>query len=266
MSDFSVGTLAARTGLTVRTLHHYDTIGLLAPSGRTEAGYRLYSEDDLRRLERVVLLRALGIPLRDIAMALSTGAEGVLLVLERHAGDLRRRIRDEQQLVERVEHIVERIRNQSLSSADEALDTIQFAAALERHFDSDQIRDLRTHAREVGETRIREVEAEWPRLIAAVRHEMNDGAPPAAPQVLALARRWQQLVEEFVNGRSDIAMGVGRMMHTEPAVRQRTGLDAAVVEYISRATAALSFESAAANAAPAPCVGEESSVPEIDLE
>ena len=67
MMDFTVGALAARTGLTVRTLHHYDTIGLLSPSGRTEAGYRLYSETDVRRLEHIVVLRSLGVSLPEIS-------------------------------------------------------------------------------------------------------------------------------------------------------------------------------------------------------
>jgi hypothetical protein len=57
--------------------------------------------------------------------------------------------------------------------------------------------------------------------------------------VAPLARRWQGLIDEFTNGRLDIAAGVGRMMHAEPAVRQRTGLDANIMDYVARATALL---------------------------
>jgi ABC-type amino acid transport substrate-binding protein len=57
--------------------------------------------------------------------------------------------------------------------------------------------------------------------------------------VAPLARRWQGLIDEFTNGRLDIAAGVGRMMHAEPAVRQRTGLDADIMDYVARATALL---------------------------
>jgi DNA-binding transcriptional MerR regulator len=55
-----VGELARRTGLTVRTLHHYDEIGLLNPSLHTEAGYRLYTAGDVARLQQVLSLRQLG--------------------------------------------------------------------------------------------------------------------------------------------------------------------------------------------------------------
>src|SRR6476659_9884193 len=88
MTELIVGALAKRTGLTVRALHHYDEIGLLSPSGRTEAGYRLYSDDDVRRLERIVLLRGLGMPLDSIAAALDGNGQQLLELLERHSSTI----------------------------------------------------------------------------------------------------------------------------------------------------------------------------------
>ncbi len=64
---YPVGKVAALAGVTVRTLHHYDEIGLLTPSGRTTSGYRSYSDDDLDRLQRILLYRELGFPLETIA-------------------------------------------------------------------------------------------------------------------------------------------------------------------------------------------------------
>ena len=61
-----VGELAKRTGLTVRTLHHYDEIGLLRPSLRTEAGHRLYTTVDVARLQQVLSLRQLGFGLEEV--------------------------------------------------------------------------------------------------------------------------------------------------------------------------------------------------------
>lgn len=65
-SAWKVGDLAGRTGLSVRTLHHYDEIGLLSPSGRTGSGHRLYSAEDVLRLQRIRSLRALGFSLEEI--------------------------------------------------------------------------------------------------------------------------------------------------------------------------------------------------------
>ncbi len=69
--DHSVGRVAGLAGVTVRTLHHYDAIGLLSPSGRSAAGHRRYDDADLDRLQRILFYRELGFPLEEVA-ALST--------------------------------------------------------------------------------------------------------------------------------------------------------------------------------------------------
>jgi len=65
---------ADRAGVTVRTLHHYDRLGLLSPSGRTDAGYRLYSDRDLLRLEQILALKFIGFPLAEIRKLLKRDA------------------------------------------------------------------------------------------------------------------------------------------------------------------------------------------------
>jgi MerR family transcriptional regulator, thiopeptide resistance regulator len=70
MDDWSIGELAAQTGLTVRTLHHYDEIGLARPSRRTAAGHRRYTAGDVARLHRIVALRGFGFGLAEIATLL----------------------------------------------------------------------------------------------------------------------------------------------------------------------------------------------------
>ena len=68
---YTIGELAGATGLTVRTLHHYDSIGLLRPSDRSPSGYRLYGSQDVERLYRILALRQLGFSLKDIDAALT---------------------------------------------------------------------------------------------------------------------------------------------------------------------------------------------------
>ena len=68
--SWTVGELARLAGVTVRTLHHYDRIGLVRPSERTAAGYRSYDERDLDRLQQVLVYRELGFPLEEVATLL----------------------------------------------------------------------------------------------------------------------------------------------------------------------------------------------------
>jgi MerR family transcriptional regulator, thiopeptide resistance regulator len=67
--SFQVSEVATIASVSVRALHHYDEIGLLVPRGRTQAGYRFYDENDLLRLQQIVIGRALGLPLEEIRNA-----------------------------------------------------------------------------------------------------------------------------------------------------------------------------------------------------
>jgi DNA-binding transcriptional MerR regulator len=76
MSEYTVGEVARVSHVSVRTLHHYDEIGLLPPSGRSEAGYRLYSDDDLARLGRILFYRELDFGLEEIGRILADPDSG----------------------------------------------------------------------------------------------------------------------------------------------------------------------------------------------
>jgi DNA-binding transcriptional MerR regulator/uncharacterized glyoxalase superfamily protein PhnB len=101
-----VGQLAKAAGLTVRTLHYYEEIGLLRPSGRTEAGHRLYSDSDVERLYRISLLRRLGLRLEDISCALDDPAWNLRSALSAHMGELDRRLEATGRLRARIGHLV----------------------------------------------------------------------------------------------------------------------------------------------------------------
>jgi len=97
---YQVRDVARLARVTVRTLHHYDSIGLLVPAGRTEAGYRLYSEEDLLRLQQILVCRELGIPLEQIRRILDDpGLDRCALLLD-HRGRLLARVRSTKGLAE----------------------------------------------------------------------------------------------------------------------------------------------------------------------
>jgi len=100
-----VGELARRTGLTVRTLHHYDAIGLLRPSLHTEAGYRLYTDGDIARLQQVVSLRQLGFSLEEVRDCLNRPGFSPLEVIDLHLARLREQIQLQRKLCERLEAV-----------------------------------------------------------------------------------------------------------------------------------------------------------------
>ena len=110
-STWTVGRLADLTGVTVRTLHHYDQIGLLSPTERTHAGYRLYTEDDFARLQRIVVYRRLEMPLDEIA-ALLDGDDDPIDHLRRQRDAVMSRLGELTELVAAIDTAMEREMNQ----------------------------------------------------------------------------------------------------------------------------------------------------------
>jgi MerR family transcriptional regulator, thiopeptide resistance regulator len=104
---YSVGEVADLTGVTVRALHHYDSMGLLRPSQRNEAGYRFYDPADLERLQRILFYRELGFSLANIGAILSDPKMNAAAHLRRQHKLLKDQIRRLQAMVAAVEHTME---------------------------------------------------------------------------------------------------------------------------------------------------------------
>jgi DNA-binding transcriptional MerR regulator len=107
LAALTVGQVAEQLGVTVRTLHHYDQIGLLVPSGRTQAGYRLYTTEDVARLQNVVVYRRLGFPLEEIALLLDEPAADVSEHLRRQRAAVLSRLDEMEDLVKAIDRALE---------------------------------------------------------------------------------------------------------------------------------------------------------------
>jgi DNA-binding transcriptional MerR regulator len=100
---YQVKKVARLAGLSIRALHHYDSIGLLVPSARSDAGYRLYDDDDLLRLQQILIGRELGLPLEDIRRALDDPAFDVRKELLAQRQQLERRARQTAAMIAAVD-------------------------------------------------------------------------------------------------------------------------------------------------------------------
>jgi DNA-binding transcriptional MerR regulator len=105
--SYPVGKVAGLAGVTVRTLHHYDEIGLLCPSGRSAAGYRSYGDADLDRLRRILLYRELGFSLETIATIVNDPGTDAHAHLEHQRGLLTERIEQLRRMVASVDRVME---------------------------------------------------------------------------------------------------------------------------------------------------------------
>ena len=106
----TVGQVAHDFGVTRRTLHHYDEIGLVVPSERTPAGYRLYTEGDLTRLQHVVVYRRLGFACEEIALLLEQ-PDSLVEHLRRQRAAVTSRLSELRGLVQAIDHALEEAMN-----------------------------------------------------------------------------------------------------------------------------------------------------------
>lgn len=135
-ADQRVGELAAATGVTVRTLHHYDEIGLLVPSGRSSAGHRLYSQADVERLYRITLLQRLGLSLSEIANALDPSEPNLAPVLDRHLRTLDERLSAGARIRNRLSLLVDRSPTQTHLSTNDLIEVMEDIAMFESNVKS----------------------------------------------------------------------------------------------------------------------------------
>ena len=238
-----VGELARRTGVTIRTLHHYDQIGLLSPSLRTESGHRLYAADDIARLHQIKSLQELGFSLQEIRGCLGRADFSLQRVIELHIGRLKQRISQQRKLCRRLEAIAERLRASEEVSSQELIQTIEEMTMIEKYFSDEQRDQLKARAAVVGQDRIRQVEAEWRELFQQFEAAMKKGQDPSSPPVQALARQAQGLIDEFTGGNAGIERSVGQMYRQEGPSKVLSphgfNIDPKVFEYMSRARAVL---------------------------
>ena len=237
-----VGELARRTGLTVRTLHHYDEIGLLKPSLHTEAGYRLYTRADVARLQQVLSLRQLGFALEEIRDCLDRPGFAPLEVIRLHVARLREQIELQRKLCERLEALAEHFRTAEEVSADAFLYTIEVMTMLEKYYTPEQMESFRKRqeADPEGTAELaRQGQADWNALLAQYKAEMEKGTDPADPRLQDLEKRRRALVSAFSGGDVAIEQNLKRLwMEQGDKLCAQYGIDPKVMEYLGKVAAA----------------------------
>lgn len=235
-----VGELARRAGLSVRALHHYEEIGLLVPSARTDAGHRLYARADVERLARITALTALGFSLDQVRRVLDQDDEDATpaRLVERHLARAREALDEQRALCARLERIRDAL-DDGRDDVDTLIETVEVMTMIERYYTQEQLDQLAARREAIGEDAIREVEREWQDLFAALEAAMDAGTPPDDPAVAALARRSRELVAMFTGGDPGIAASLNKMYAEQPVQKIHPSFDPAIFAYLRQATDAL---------------------------
>lgn len=231
-----IGRLAERTGLSIRTLHYYDEIGLLKPSQRTESGHRLYDKEDVVRLGKIISLRALDFSLEEIGECLDGAEFPLRSILTMHRARLKRQMNEMEELYGRLARLEEHMNRVEEVSTEEFIRTIEGITMVEKYYTKEQLEELKERAERIGDEQMREYERQWGELIAAARAEMEKGSDPQSEPVQELARRWRGLVEAFTGGNPGIRDSLQKMYDQEGPEKASRGMaDPAVFEFMGKA-------------------------------
>lgn len=225
-----VGELARRTGLTVRTLHHYDEIGLLKPSGRSDSGYRMYGAQDVARLHAIQALRYLQLPLAEIGPLLDGRHAKPEAIIDEQMRALQRQIREATELHDRLALLRDGILAGKAPDIADWVESLARMATFGKYFSAGELKSIFT--------RYAEVEREWLALQPEVRAHMDAGGAVDSAQGQALTRRWMQLMMRWMRGDFALMERWGAMYREEPSAHGMHGAPPAdMIAYMERAIA-----------------------------
>ncbi len=220
--QWRIGELAKATGLTVRTLHHYEQIGLLGAARRTDGRQRVYGPDDVRRLYRIGALRYLGLSLADIARVLADERTGLPELLEAHRARVEAELTRLGRLYTLLDHACSRAVQEV--EAEDVLRTIVAMSRVARRGDAQPVS--------------RDAEANWRALGADLRACMNAGVPASAPHPQALAQVAHARIVAYAEGDPALLEALAHLRRFAPP-KDLAGWTPELMAYLERALASL---------------------------
>jgi DNA-binding transcriptional MerR regulator len=219
----TVGATASHVGVTVRTLHHWDAIGLVRPSGRTVSGYRLYSAADVARIQRVLIYRELGLSLDNIGELLDAPTFDVTVPLKQQRAQLVDRISRLRGMVDAVDRMIEAASSGILLSAEEQVaifgqrwDPSSAAGARDRWGNTVQWAQY-------AERAASRTPEDWQQIadrIATLEHDLaaakRAGVRPGSAEANALAERHRASINAYFDCTPSMHVCLGRMQAADP--------------------------------------------------
>ena len=214
---YRIKDFARRAGVTVRALRHYDRLGLLTPTARSRSGYRLYRESDIARIERITVLKFLGMPLTNMAKLLGGQSDlaEMLRNQRRLLADKRRRVMFAIETVEKIQQCADAGQEPDWTDlANFAKEVDVQSLFVQSLFEPGPKRSPLADARK----KILERRLNWTatlgdyELARDLRAAIARGATPESPEGRTLVARWRDAIERFVGGDAELRAALNLAM------------------------------------------------------
>ncbi len=216
MTAYTVHQVAEMAGVSVRTLHHYDHIGLLKPAARTAAGYRLYRQDDLLRLQQILLFRELDMPLDTIRSILDDPGFDSVEALETHRRTLEGQAARLTRLLQTIDKTILRIKGDTMALTDEELyeglpkeQSERWRREARELYGDDVVEQSEQRARKMSKAEWNALKDEGDAVTRGLAGLMD--RDPGDPEVQAAVAKHYAWLEHFWHADADAYRGLGQL-------------------------------------------------------
>jgi len=220
---WKIGELAAETGLTVRTLHYYDELGLLKPTFETEGGHRLYNRTDLERLQKILTLKQLSFPLEKIKEAMDNPG----FSMKEAAAKLRIDVEKKRIELEEIESRlleVEKSQGQKEISEESLIQLLARMALLDQYLSKEQVAEIKNYNMQFGPEKLDELRADWITITEELQQAIENHASPSDWRTKSICMQWFGLASAFMGGSLDAVYDLKKIVDIEPTVALRLGI------------------------------------------
>jgi DNA-binding transcriptional MerR regulator len=227
MKSFSPANFAKLAGVTVRTLHHYDQIGLLTPVREPEHGWREYEIRDLLRLQQIQTLQWMGLSLAEIKEILNRPTFDIRGSLMVQKAALELQIEQQQKVIAAIEELVNLLSRDGMDDLPPAtlgmliqsVHPANYASMMRKYYNEEALQALIERQKAIPESDIRAAEAEWEQIFAAF--ERHRTLPPDHPTLQALAAQMDALIRSFTGDHPALQNAL-RAMYEDAAAEGRS--------------------------------------------
>jgi DNA-binding transcriptional MerR regulator len=217
---FTVKQLSRLAGVTPRTLHHYDAIGLLKPSHVGDNGYRYYGKESILQLQQILFYRELDLPLGDIQKIMGRRDFELLPALESHKQELGKRIARLQRLITTVDNTISHLKGQKEMSKKQIFSGFSeeqqevYAAEAERQYDPETVKASNKKWKGYSAAEKQRILDEGKQVYVDMIAAMPQGPESAAVQ--AIVERWRSHMSYFWTPNLDQLVGLASLYNDDP--------------------------------------------------
>lgn len=220
---FTVKQLSKLAGITPRTLHHYDEIGLLKPSHVGDNGYRYYGEESLLRLQQILFYRELDIPLADIKKIMAESRFDVQGALYSHRDALQKQVMRLNRLIQTVDNTIDHLKGDNMMSEKGLFEGFteeeqeKYALEAEELYDAETVRASNRKWKAYSAAKKESILAEGKAIYVDMIAAMPKGAD--SPEVQAIVERWRKHMDYFWTPNLDQLLGLANGYNDNPGFK-----------------------------------------------